>query len=142
MNIKIANFENAIYNQTQNGRSAWARGVARYALDIISSLTERGITEINPNAPLFLKQCLNGAQDWKQYSEGGCSLIGDWEIARRLCTAGEISRKFHGNPNGSRPNAMEATWLETQARALFQAFQLIKETATTHARCADATRAA
>lgn len=135
--IKITNFENAIYNKSQNARSAWDRGVAKYALDIISDLKERGITEVSPESPLFLKQCLNGAQDWRQYSNGGCSLICDFEIVERLCTESE-KRRFNAG-RLERPNALEATWIETQARALNQAFRLLKETATTHARMRDAT---
>ena len=142
MSIKIKSFEEAVYDKSIKERSAWNRGVAKYALDLIDSLKERGFKEIEPRSPLFLKQCLNGAQDWKQYSEGGCALICDFEIANRLCTRSEITRYYHGNPNGKRPNTMEATWLETQARALFQAFNLLKETATTHARGYDGTKAA
>ena len=135
--IKISNFENAIYNKSQNARGAWDRGVAKYALDIISNLKERGITEVSPESPLFLKQCLNGAQDWRQYSDGGCSLICDFEIVERLCTESE-KRRFNAG-HLERPNALEATWIETQARALNQAFRLLKETATVHARMKDAT---
>lgn len=140
MNIKIANFENAIYNQSQNARSAWKRGVAKYALDIISDLKQRGINEVSPESPLFLKQCLNGAQDWKQYSNGGCSLICDFEIVERLCNDSE-KRRFNAGQL-ERPNAYESTWIETQARALNQAFRLLRDTATVHARLKDATAAA
>lgn len=135
--IKISNFENAIYNKSQNARSAWGRGVAKYALDIISDLKERGINEVTPESPLFLKQCLNGAESWQQYSNGGCSLICDFEIVERLCTESE-KRRFNAGCL-ERPNAMEPTWIDTQARALSQAFRLLKETATTHARMKDAT---
>ena len=100
-NIKIASFESAIYTRSQNARSAWTRGVAKYALDIISDLQERGIKEINPHSPHFLAQCLNGAKDWTQYSNGGCSLISDYDIAHRLCSPSELKRI--GNPCGKRP---------------------------------------
>lgn len=134
--IKIANFENAIYNKSQNARSAWDRGVAKYALDIISDLTGRGIKEVTPESPLFLKQCLNGAESWEQYSNGGCSLICDFEIVERLATNNE-KRKFKAGLL-VRPNAWES-WLDCQGRALNQAFRLLRETATTHARTRDAT---
>ena len=134
--IKIANFENAIYNKSQNARSAWNRGVAKYALDIISDLKERGINEVTPESPLFLKQCLNGAESWNQYSNGGSSLICDFEIVERLATDSEKRRYKAGRME--RPNSRES-WLDCQARALGQAFRLLKETATTHARMKDAT---
>lgn len=137
--IKIANFENAIYNRATTAKSAWARGVAKYALDLLDEMKERGIDEIDPRAADLERDCLNGAKDWKQYSEGGCSLICDFEIVDRIATDSE-KRKYKAG-RLDRPNAAE-TWLDCQARALSQAFRLIKETATTHARMKDATAAA
>ena len=134
--IKISNFENAIYNKSQNARSAWDRGVAKYALDIISDLKERGINEVTPESPLFLKQCLKGAESWQQYSNGGISLICDFEIVERLATDSEKRRYKAGRLE--RPNARES-WIDCQGRALNQAFRLLRETATTHARMKDAT---
>ena len=134
--IKISNFENAIYNKSQNARSAWERGVAKYAMDIISDLKERGIKEVTPESPLFLKQCLNGAESWQHYSNGGCSLICDCEIVERIATDSE-KRKFKAGQI-ERPNARES-WIDCQGRALNQAFLLLRETATTHARMRDAT---
>ena len=134
--IKISNFENAIYNKSQNARSAWDRGVAKYALDIISELKERGINEVTPESPLFLKQCLNGAESWQQYSNGGCSLISDYDIVTRLGTQNERYKFHYGNLE--RPNARES-WIQCQGRALEQAFRLLRDTATVHARMKDAT---
>ena len=134
--IKISNFEYAIYNKSQNARSAWDRGVAKYALDIISDLKERGINEVSPESPLFLKQCLNGAESWQQYSNGGSSLICDFEIVERLATDSE-KRKYKSG-RLERPNEQES-WIDCQARALLQAFRLLRDTATVHARMKDAT---
>ena len=68
--------------------------------------------------PLELKtELLNGAQDWEQYSWGGCSLIDDSEIAERLCTPSELKTTRNGE---RKPNRREE-WLDVQARALFQA---------------------
>lgn len=134
--IKIANFENAVYNKSISARSAWDRGVAKYALDIISELKERGITEIKPESSDFLRECLNGAESWKQYSEGGCSLICDFEIVARLATESEKRRYKAGRLE--RPTARES-WIDCQSRALEQAFILLKDIATVHARMKDAT---
>ena len=96
-----------------NPRSAWNRGVVRYALELINSIeVGEEITE---------KKMLNGAKDWKEYSEGGCAFIYDELICRRLCTPSEIKKTRDGT---RRPNKNEA-WLETQARALYQAARLI-----------------
>ena len=95
-----------------NPRSAWNRGVMRYALDILDNMEDGEVTE---------KALLNGAKDWKQYSYGGCALISDVDICRRLCTPSEIKKTKGGK---RRPNKQE-TWLDTQARALYQAARLI-----------------
>lgn len=134
--IKISNFENAIYNKSKNARSAWNRGVAKYALDIISELKERGINEVTPESPLFLKQCLNGAESWQQYSNGGCSLISDYDIVERLATDYEKQKYKEGRIE--RPNARES-WIDCQGRALKHAFSLLRDTAIVHARMRKAT---
>ena len=94
-------------------RSTWSRGVMRYALELVNSV-EIGeeITE---------RKMLNGAKDWKEYSEGGCALIDDELICRRLCTPSEIKKTCNGE---RRPNKHE-TWIDVQARALYQAARLI-----------------
>lgn len=125
--MNINNIKKAIKTQTTKGRSYWARGVAKYALELLASAEERGYTDLslNPNLTNIL---LNGAQNWKQYSEGGCSLISDNDIATRLCSPAEITKYYHGNPCGKRPNRSEDTWIDTQSRALFQAARLIVDT--------------
>ena len=96
-----------------NPRSAWNHGVMRYALELINTVeVGEEITE---------KKMLKGAKDWKQYSEGGCSLVYDGDICHRLCTPSEIKKTHNGE---RRPNKQE-TWLDTQARALYQAARLI-----------------
>ena len=99
--------------EKEKARSAWNRGVMRYALELINTV-EIGeeITE---------KRLLNGAKDWKEYSEGGCALIDDELICRRLCSPSEIKKTHNGE---RRPNKQE-NWIDVQARALFQAARLI-----------------
>jgi hypothetical protein len=67
------------------------------------------------------KELLNGARTWKEYSEGGCALIYDGDIAERLCAPSEYRKTRQGE---RAPNARE-TWLDVQARALGQAANLI-----------------
>ena len=72
--------------------------------------------------PRYLRGVLlNGAESWSQYSWGGCSLCYDGDIAKRLCTPSELKRTRSGE---CRPNSREE-WLDTQARALIQAANLI-----------------
>lgn len=100
-------------------RSAWSRGVQVYALELLEDWEGSGrdyLTEAD---------LLNGARDWSAYSWGGSSLIYDSDIADRLCTPSELKRTRGGE---RRPNAREE-WLDTQARALFQAARLIMRAA-------------
>ena len=94
-------------------RSAWKKGVILYAIEILDNIEDKkGITENN---------LLNGAEDWKEYSYGGCALIYDKDICHRLCTPSEIKKTREGE---RRPNKRE-TWIDVQARALYQAARLI-----------------
>jgi hypothetical protein len=96
-------------------RSAWKKGVKDYALEMVCN-AENELTPENVKSEL-----LKGARDWSEYSYGGCSAIYDADIAERLCTPSELKRKKGGD---LQPNTRE-NWLDCQARALFQAFNLI-----------------
>lgn len=110
-------------------RSAWSRGVKVYALEMLEELAEsieqgwRDEDELC-NRHMIERVLLNGASSWAEYSEGGCSLIYDGDIAKRLCTPSELVKTRNGE---RRPNPREE-WLDTQARALFQACNLIVNT--------------
>lgn len=112
----------------QRTRSAWERGVVAYA--------ESMLDELEPEEELYPKTVektlLNGAPSWHDYSWGGCALIYDADIAARLCSPSELRRSDNGR---LRPNAREE-WLDTQARACFQAAQLVKRIVCTHERSA------
>lgn len=96
-------------------RSAWNRGVNAYALEMLEQLENNGY-EISSRKELE-KDLLNGADSWQNASWGGCFLIYDSDIAERLCTPPELKRTDNGR---LKPNAREQ-WLDTQARALYQA---------------------
>ena len=98
--------------EKEKARSAWKTGVIQYAFDILDNMEDGEVTE---------KNLLNGAKDWKKYSEGGCTLINDELICRRLCSQSEIKKTKDGERN---PNKHE-TWIDVQARALYQAARLI-----------------
>ena len=97
-------------------KSAWAKGVKEYALELIEG-AEIELTRDNARTVL-----LNGAENWREYSWGGCSLIYDLDIAERLCTPSELKKKKGGE---LKPNQQEE-WLDVQARALRQAFLVIR----------------
>lgn len=102
--------------EARKDRSAWDKGVNAYALELLDNLAE--LTPDDLADPESVRGALlNGADNWQQYSEGGCALICDCDIAARLCTPSELRRCKGGDLN---PNSRE-TWLDVQARALFQA---------------------
>lgn len=111
-------------------RSAWERGVKEYAAELVEELREaiEGGYEYDEDikAPKLLERMmLNGAADWAQYSWGGCALIYDGDIAERLCCPSELKKTRNGE---RRPNSREE-WLDTQARALYQAANKIRRIA-------------
>jgi len=98
--------------------SKWQQGVNKYAQELLQDLKDEGLEITKANL-------LNGASDWKEYSYGGNSCIYDWEIAERLATPSEIkSRTRKDGSLNSMANARE-TWLDVQARALFQASLIV-----------------
>ena len=98
-----------------NPCSAWKKGVKDYALEMACN-AENELTPENVKSEL-----LNGARDWKEYSYGGCAAIYDADIAERLCTPSELKKKKGGD---LQPSTRE-NWLDVQARAISQAYNLI-----------------
>ena len=108
--------------ESEKQRSAWDKGVTQYALEMVEQLGEQinggYFDELDLSEPKKVRAALlNGAANWSQYSWGGCSLIYDSDIAERLCNPSELKKTRNGE---RRPNSREE-WLDTQARALFQA---------------------
>ena len=102
----------------KHGRSAWSRGVQAYAVELVEGLDDSADLS---NEVMLQKELLNGASSWAQYSEGGCALCYNADIAERLCPPGAVKRTKWGMLP---PNGLE-NWLEVQARALWQAHRLI-----------------
>ena len=104
-------------------RSAWNNGVKEYAIELLDDAASNRECEDFSNLQELKEAILNGASDWMQYSEGGFSLIYNYDIAERLCTPSELKRTKNGlNDPNNREN-----WAQVQARALFQAWELIKK---------------
>jgi len=106
----------------QKAKNAWGRGVVLYAYELIEELgNKEGDDYEFYGSPMDKKKLLNGAVNWLRYSEGGCSLIYDGDIAKRLCTPSELK----GNKNGNNPPNTIENWIACQARALHAAEMLI-----------------
>ena len=116
--------------EASKARSSWDKGVKLYAYELAEQLEENELNKLIENITKLSfnqfrnelkKLLLNGANDWKNYSWGGCSLIYDCDIAVRLCNHTELVRTDNGM---KAPNKNEE-WLDVQARALFQAYELV-----------------
>lgn len=108
--------------ESEKQRSAWDKGVTKYALELVEQLGEQigggDFDELNLSEPKKVRAALlNGAADWSQYSWGGSALIYNGDIAERLCCPSELKKTRNGE---RRPNSREE-WLDVQARALYQA---------------------
>ena len=121
MNTTFSRMTAALEQINKKGsRSAWGRGVAEYTFELVENIY---YAEADPeNLQELTAFMLNGAEDWTQYSYGGCSLIYDNDIAKRLCNPTELKRTHGGD---RRPNACE-DWLDVQARALAQAARRVR----------------
>ncbi len=116
---------NTITNTITNrkARSAWEKGVKLYALELVENMREYtiGMGRAPKNETETRLWMLSGAENWKEFSHGGCALIYDGEIAERLCTPSELRKKDGGR---LAPNRAES-WIDVQARALYQASRLV-----------------
>lgn len=120
--MTINDIREHIENDKTRNRSAWDRGVTAYAMDLLDQLQESidyGDADLSRILePRYLQGVLlNGAESWKQYSWGGCSLCYDGDIAKRLCAPSELKKTRNGE---RRPNGHEE-WLDVQTRAIYQA---------------------
>lgn len=106
-------------------RSAWKKGVKAYALQMANKVerlcdervgTYRSLAEAK-------EAVMGGARNWREASYGGMWFVRDGDIAGRLCTVTELKRCKGGE---KAPNK-EETWLDVQARALAQAWDMLAE---------------
>tara|TARA_R100001440_G_scaffold24346_2_gene39693 strand:+ start:1371 stop:1757 length:387 start_codon:yes stop_codon:yes gene_type:complete len=101
-----------LLQRLEKPRGAWQKGVQAYALEMLEEYEPEQLDE---------KGLLNGASNWKEYSYGGNAKIYDADIAAALCNASFLWKKR----GGSLQPSLHETWLDVQARALFQASNLI-----------------
>lgn len=116
--------------ETEKPRSAWCKGVKTYAEELLEELEERIANGYQDPAKIETRAELdealrNGAENWSEWSWGGCGLIYDGDIAERLCNPSELKKTRNGE---RRPNCREE-WLDVQARAIRQAASRIKAAA-------------
>lgn len=109
----------------KKARSKWSKGVFDYVFDFFESVKNREEYEHRTVSSINeLKDwILNGTTGFTMYSYYGNALTANYSIAHRLCTSSELKRTKEGERN---PNSNE-NWLDVQARALTQAWEIIKK---------------
>lgn len=120
--MKRLEIKQQLKEQREKARSYWERGVYAYAFLILGHV-DKDVDITSKN----LSVLLNGARDWHQYSEAGNAFVSCLTIAETLCTPSELKRTKGGERN---PNRCES-WLDVQARALYQAAEKIRRTLVT-----------
>ena len=108
----------------QKPRSCWSKGVKTYALMLLDNFNAEDFQPVS-NSKELQALLLNGAKDWSVYSWSGSGLIYDESIAKTLCTKKELVKTQYG---ALPPNRSEQ-WLDVQARALYQAYIVIRDAA-------------
>lgn len=115
---------NSVFNHLDDlmcARGAWNRGVAAYAFELLEDLCSCYDSDSVQTGRGFLLALLDGARNWSEFSYGGCALCCDGDIAKRLCNKTELKKTCNGS---KAPNSRE-NWLDVQARALYQASELL-----------------
>ena len=112
---KVADYFATLIDQQ---KSAWKKGVYTYAYELAAEAAGRTWLK----TPKTIEEALlNGATSWREYSDGGNSLIYDADIAERLCSPSELRRSLDGKRKPSR----RENWHDVQARALRQAAAIL-----------------
>lgn len=110
-------------------RSKWQRAVQEDAVWLLEEMMDIHEDEVTAGVMYFgsiegVERVLRmGADTWEDFSEGGGALIYDGDIAKHYCTDSELKKTRNGE---RKPNSRES-WLDVQARAFWQAHQLIKQ---------------
>ncbi len=105
MKINVESIKNAI--EARKTRSAWSKGINRYALDLLNNIRDLNEVETRKELETAL---LNGARNWSEYSWGGCALIYNGDIAEALCSPVELKRTRGGD---RRPSCREERLVES-----------------------------
>lgn len=104
-------------------RGAWDNGAKVYAQELFDELvSNRHITDDTTRLGKITEaDLLNGADDWEQFSRGGCALVYDSDICERLCCPSMIKKTRCGD----RPPNSTEDWMDWQTKALKQAARLV-----------------
>lgn len=122
--MTIEELKNKLNKEQKHARGTYQRGVYEYAFELVDNIADNYITTAEELEHLesitnLKERALNGAENWTQYSWGGCSLCYNYDILSRLfCKS--IVKKYE-NADSVRSRHL----LDYQADALSKAFSKI-----------------
>lgn len=126
---QVKDLQKRIEEKGKKARSKWAKSVCEDASSLLEDVLEWMEVDDLKEVEINEKLLLNNAKSWEDYSNGGNAYAYDTDIAEHYLTKSELKRVGYDEKNGSvneRPSERE-TWLELQARALRQAWWLIRD---------------
>ena len=123
--MKITELKIALEEGEKQARGRYQKALYEYAFELVDNIENQYTTtaeelEHIENITDLKARALNGAEDWSQYSWGGCSLCYDYDILTRLFCPSFVKR--HENADTVRGIHL----LDLQAIALARAFSKIK----------------
>ena len=119
MNIK--ELKNKLEEEEKKARGTYQKALYKYAFELVDNIADNYRTTADElehleNITNLKERALNGAENWTQYSWGGCSLCYNYDILKRLfCKS--IVKKYE-NADSVRGHHL----LDWQAAALSRAF--------------------
>lgn len=87
MNIK--ELKNKLEEEQKHARGTYQKAIYQYAFELVDNIADNYITTAEELEHLesitnLKERALNGAENWTQYSWGGCSLCYNFDILSRL----------------------------------------------------------
>ena len=105
-------------------RGKWYDGVSLYAVDLIQNyMKDNNLDDKDDVGEITEKTLLNGSLDWHQFSTTGGGLQFPRKICARLLSPSAQMKTNYGEWKPSK----DEDWNELEARALYQAWLLIKD---------------
>lgn len=123
MEVVITKYNELLEKIEQSpARGAWARGVRDYAYMVVESFMEGHGISMGAEVAITERGALRGAKNWEAYSRGGFGLTYNHAICRALCPP-YLQKRFE---DGQRDPSDKEDWCDVEARALHQAWDLVK----------------
>lgn len=119
--MNIEELKNKLNEEQKKARGAYNKAIYQYIFELVDNIADNYITTADElehleNITNLKERALNGAENWTQYSWGGCSLCYNYDILKRLFCKSIVEK--YKNADTVRGRHL----LDYQASALSRAF--------------------